>query len=218
MEGIIKDFMVNRKYAIPTPLCKIMNDNRSDKGGVRHNYTMLYHHLFEGMSKDKLNVFELGLGTNMLDVPSNMGRDGRPGASLYGWSDYFVNSNIYGADIDKRILFNDESRRIKSYFCDQTKPEEILKMWDNNDLKDIEFDIIVEDGLHSVSANITFFTNSIHKLKDGGIYITEDLVRDTVPQYKSFIDLCKRKYKYASIIDLPLPHNTYDNIMIVIQK
>lgn len=159
-----------------TELCEIMGRNKSDKGNIdltkSHNYTTLYFNLFKDLKDKHLNIFELGLGTNNTDVRSNMGVFGRPGASLFGWSEFFPNSFIYGADIDSRILF--ESDRIKTFYCDQTDPESIKKMWNNEILKEVKFDIIVEDGLHALNAQICFFENSIHKVKDGGYYIIED--------------------------------------------
>ena len=75
-----------------------------------------------------------------------MGTYGKPGASLRMWRDYFYNANIYGADIDKGILFNED--RINTYFVDQLDSETIKSMWNNIGLKD--FDIIIDDGLHEV--------------------------------------------------------------------
>ena len=37
-----------------------------------------------------------------------MGSEGVPLASLRAWRDYFKNANIYGADIDKGILKDEE--------------------------------------------------------------------------------------------------------------
>jgi len=167
------DFNSNKAKYITTDLCHTMQKYGSDKGTSLHNYTRFYDYIFKDIKHVKLNVFELGLGTNNLDVVSNMGRDGKPGASLFGWREYFKNSNIYGGDIDKRILFSDKN--IKTYYCDQTNPEIIKDMWNNDDLKNIEFDIIVEDGLHTFKANYTFLVNSLYKLKKGGVYIIEDL-------------------------------------------
>ena len=45
---------------------------------------------------------------------------GKPGASLRVWRDYFPNAIIYGADIDKDILFAEE--RIKTFYIDQLDP------------------------------------------------------------------------------------------------
>lgn len=129
-----------------TDLCKIMTDFGSDKGRGHHNYTIYYDKLFNGIKEENLNIFELGLGTNYLDVPSSMGSDGIPGASLRGWKKYFPNSKVFGADIDKRILFEED--RIKTFYCDQTNVRSIQKMWNSELLKDLYFDIIIDDGLH----------------------------------------------------------------------
>ena len=102
-----------------------------------------------------------------------MGKDGRPGASLYGWQEFFPNSYIFGADIDTDILFNTD--KIKTYYCDQRSPEIILKMWIKPDLQE-NFDIIIEDGLHTFDGHVCFFENSIHKLKTNGYYIIEDVI------------------------------------------
>jgi len=42
------------------------------------------------------------------------------------WREYFPNANIYGADIDETILFQDE--RIATFPLDQTKPESISRL------------------------------------------------------------------------------------------
>ena len=70
-----------------TPLCEIMGRHGSDKGSGDilnswHNYTTLYHSLFKEIRRKPLRVFELGLGTNNVTLASNMGADGKPGASL----------------------------------------------------------------------------------------------------------------------------------------
>ena len=43
-----------------------------------------------------------------------MNINGKPGASLRAWRDYFENALIYGADIDKNILFKEN--RINTFF------------------------------------------------------------------------------------------------------
>jgi hypothetical protein len=204
-----------------TELCEIMGRYGSDKGHKNinecwHNYTQIYYKLFNDIRNNKLRVFELGLGTNNPNMPSNMGINGKPGASLYGWKEFFPNSNIYGADIDRDILF--ETERIKTYYCDQTNPEEIKKMWNHRELWE-PFDIIVEDGLHSFDANVCFFENSIYKLKRGGFYIIEDIVCDTLGKWSEKIKEWQIKYpEYKfKLINLPCSTNNWDNILLVIQ-
>ena len=104
---------------IATPLCEIMGKHNSDKGNMdiinsHHNYTTFYYSIFKDIQYSYLKIFELGIGTNNINIPSNMGENGTPGASLYGWNDFFVKSKIFGADIDSNILFNTE--KIKTFF------------------------------------------------------------------------------------------------------
>lgn len=201
-----------------TDLCKIMTDFGSDKGRGHHNYTIYYDKLFNGMREKELLIFELGLGTNNTDVLSNMGKDGIPGASLRGWKEYFPNSIIYGADIDKRILFEED--RIKTFYCDQTNKTSIDDMWNNEYLKNINFDIIIEDGLHEFYANLIFLENSIHKLKSGGYYICEDLTNKTVNSFESIIKDLEIKFTDCEFKIEKLNHeyNFNDNNLLVIYK
>jgi hypothetical protein len=199
-----------------TKLCDLMDFYGSDKASGRHNYTKLYYQLFRDIQNKNLNIFELGLGTNNDDVVSNMGVDGKPGASLRGWRDFFPNSNIFGADIDKRILF--EENRIKTFYCDQTKPNEIQKLWENEELK-CEFDIIVEDGMHSFDSSVIFLDNSIHKLKNNGIYIIEDIAVDEINLWYEFSKTFEKKYPNFNFQFVSIEHNnTFDNNVFVITK
>lgn len=96
---------------VATSLCEIMGRYGSDKGHIditksHHNYTTYYYHIFNPIRTEKLRVFELGLGTNNPNLPSNMGVNGKPGASVYGWREFFPHSDIFGADIDTDILFS----------------------------------------------------------------------------------------------------------------
>ena len=115
-----------------TILCEMMGRFGSDKGFINiqscwHNYTTFYYSIFKDLREKQLRVFELGLGTNNTNIPSNMGPNGKPGASLFGWSEFFHNSHIFGADIDSNILFN--TNKIKTFYCDQTNSEIIKKIF-----------------------------------------------------------------------------------------
>jgi hypothetical protein len=214
------NYSFNEKQS--TPLCEIMGRNKSDKGSVNitkswHNYTTFYYTIFQSICDKNLRIFELGLGTNNVNVPSNMGKDGRPGASLYGWQEFFPNSYIFGADIDSGILFNTD--KIKTFFCDQTKPEIIKKMWDEPDLHE-NFDIIIEDGLHTFNANVCFFENSIHKLKQNGFFIIEDISCYEDILFKNKIKEWEDKYIGHSftLLKIPSTSNNHDNTLLVVFK
>jgi len=194
-------------------LSDIMKRNGSDKSGGHHTYTDVYTELFEPIRMNNLQIFELGLGTNNTDVPSNMGPNGVPGASLRGWREYFPNSLIYGADIDKRILFTED--RIQTFYCDQTSAQSIRDMWSTLPL----FDIIIEDGLHTFEANKCFFENSIYMLQKGGYFIIEDIDNNILHKFDSVLEEWKGVYPY---LDFNFPilepcNNKNDNRLLVIK-
>jgi hypothetical protein len=205
-----------------THFCKVMGKYGSDKGhdnikSCWHNYTLIYHKLFNHLINNKLRIFELGLGTNNLDVPSNMGIYGIPGASHRGWKELFPNSLIYGADIDNRILFTDD--RIETYYCDQRDPISINNLWNNVECLE-DFDIIIDDGLHEFTANVTFFENSIHKLKSNGYYIIEDILFEHIKLFEDKMKEWEIQYLNLEFQLLIIPHltNTNDNILMIIHN
>jgi hypothetical protein len=179
-----KNYFLNHSYYnynnnSLTKLCEIY---KSDKGCINHNkktiwdwaahtYSNYYYSLFNHFKDDVKLVFECGLGTNNPNLKSNMTVNGMPGASLRVWRDYFKNAQIYGADIDKDILFQED--RIKTYYVDQLNAPSIETMWKKIGIQN--FDIIIDDGLHTTDANINLFINSFSKLKKNGIYIIEDV-------------------------------------------
>ena len=136
-----------------------------------HNYTDYYSSLFDHNKETVKKVFECGIGSNKINFPSSMGKDYIPGASLKIWRDYFQNAQIYGADLDSDILF--QSEKIKTFYVNQLEKSSIEKMWEQ--INSNNFDLIIDDGLHTLEAGITLFENSFKYLKKGGIYIIEDV-------------------------------------------
>lgn len=145
----------------------------SDKANY-HNYHFLYSWI---LSKryEILNILEIGLGTNHQDVVSNMGRTGSPGASLRAFRDYCPNADIFGADIDRRILF--QENRIKTFYIDQLNPCAIVDFLDHIDNS---FDLIIDDGLHSPNANLATLNFSLNLLRVGGWFVIEDISFDAL--------------------------------------
>ena len=59
---------------VPTDLCILMGNYGSDKGNENltispYNYTTLYYKLFSPRRYENLRIFELGLGTNNINIP-----------------------------------------------------------------------------------------------------------------------------------------------------
>jgi len=155
-----------------TEIGKIFKANQSDKAGPAHRYDLIYQDIFSKLKTEQsINILEIGLGTNNPDTVSHMGRNGRPGASLYAYREFFPKANIFGADVDKRILF--ESERIKTAYVDQLKTETFEQM--HKELGEPDLDLFIEDGLHSVSASLNSLNYAISVTKKNGYIILEDL-------------------------------------------
>lgn len=202
-------------------LSKLCEKYGSDKGCLdfnseplwkwpAHTYSNFYYSLFNHCKENIKLIFECGIGTNNPKLPSNMTSKGKPGASLRVWRDYFPNAIIYGADVDRNILFDED--RIFTYFVDQLSKETIEKMWQNIRIEN--FDIIIDDGLHTAEANINLFLNSFHKLRKDGIYIIEDVhfnnidkIQTTLSEYNPEIIVLNRK-----------DYNYKDNNLILFRK
>jgi hypothetical protein len=171
------------KTFAPTAMCRAMARHGSDKG-TKHNYTTIYSVLFGALRKKQLRIFELGLGTNNPYLASSMGVYGRPGASMRGWRELFPHALIYGADVDRDILFTGD--RIETFYCDQLDADTIRDLWSQPSLRE-EMDIIIDDGLHTLEANVSFMNESLQHLRPGGIYVVEDILSNTIGSWLSLL-------------------------------
>ncbi len=166
----------NNSKGIEEELIKNLEYRGSDK--VAHNYHLIYSCLFSDLNLD-YKILEIGLGTNNPKLISSMGVDGMPGASVKAFRDTFSNALVYGADVDKEILFKEE--RIKTYYVDQND----LKTFDNitNQVKD-KFDLIIDDGLHYQLSNLNTLIFALSNLSKNGYFVIEDIGIWTIETWK----------------------------------
>ena len=176
-------------------LAELFNKHGSDKD--RNGYSHLYSIMFDHLKDQKMNVLEVGIGTMTPNVLSSMkgymSDEYKPGASLRAWRDYFPNSMIYGVDVQKDTQFTEE--RIQTCLADSTSSEKVNELMRGLNL---QFDIIIDDGWHLDEAQRSTLRNFFPYLKEGGIYIIEDIypgsnlsktpfeIRDIVGPYEHF--------------------------------
>jgi SAM-dependent methyltransferase len=136
-------------------LKEILDKHGSDKSS-KHQYHLVYENEFKKFRNEKINLLEIGI----------LG-----GSSLKTWLDYFPNANIYAIDIlDKNqveVLGNSRISYLQHDSTNKNLTNEVKK-WN------VEFDIIIEDGLHTPDANQQTFENLIDFLKPNGSYYIED--------------------------------------------
>ena len=80
-------------------------------------YHLIYGEILSRLGvKNPLNILEIGLGSHNSSIVSHMEPNFTPGASLRAFRDVAKSSQIYGADIDREILFSD--KRIQTAYVD----------------------------------------------------------------------------------------------------
>lgn len=196
-----------------TELCNIMKNHGSDKGDDWHNYTQIYSVLFSDLRENVQHLFELGIGSVNPTIASHMKQIYLPGGSLRGWREFFPNAQIHAADIDKDILQPEE--RITKFYVDQTNADIVKEMW--SQVGKDNFDIIIDDGLHTYKANKIFFENSHSQLSDAGIFIIEDIPNNELNHFRTELATIANELGFATRL-LQLKHNsnkTDNNIMII---
>lgn len=126
-----------------------------------HNFCETYDKYMNSYRDKEFNFLEIGILN---------------GSSLLMWNEYFQKANIIGADImDKK---NFDGGRIKTYIVNQEIPSQLLSIPG-------EFDIIVEDGGHSMLQQQVTLNVMIDKVKSGGIFVLEDL-HTSCPQFLGY--------------------------------
>ena len=175
-------------------LGNILATNKSDKSSP-NNYHILYSFIFNELGvNESLNVLEIGIGTNNPYLVSTMGIYGTPGASLYAFKEYLPNSNIYGCDIDRDILF--EYERIKTCYVDQLNSKSFEEI--SNKFGDIKFDLIIDDGLHSIGSNFNTLLFALKNLKDNGWLVVEDI--QIITNWKSIDYILQQTNKFKTYV------------------
>ena len=203
-------------------LSELADKYKSDKGTLSenflkhpwpsHNYTIVYENLYRTTKEQVRSVFEMGIGTSNPNLESNMTIDGVPGASLLMWREYFPNAKIFGGDIDKECMVKEE--RIQTHIVDQTDKTACKDMFQMIGIH--EFDLIIDDGLHTFEAGTTFFEIAIEFLSQQGNYIIEDVIQYDLNKYFNYFK--EKKYR-VNIIHGMRPHiPLFDNSVIIVQK
>lgn len=162
----------------------------SDKGTV-HSYIEQYESLLKDYREKPINLLEIGIYY---------------GSCLEVWSRYFhKESKIYGLDCAKIQKFTQFGSII---YGDSSSIDDRNKLFSN-----ITFDIIIEDGDHRIKTQIKTFENYFPLVKQGGLYIIED-IQNPKQDYQSFVSIGAN----PEIIDLRSVKGRHDDIMFIFKK
>ncbi len=170
---------------------------------ICYRHTLIYESLFKPLKSDNLKVLEIGVGTvsktpldGMNHVPGGMygwkekNTEYEPGASLRGFRDYFINSKIYGVDIQPDCLIDED--RIKTFLFDSTN-----KLKADEFFEDGSLDIVIDDCDADPNFQIKNLINFYQKLHDGGLYIIEDVINKQ--KVCGYLDENEINYKFYDV-------------------
>lgn len=133
---------------------------KTDKASNWHNYTEVYEKYFEKMRHDPIKFLEIGLAY---------------GCSARMWEQYFTRAELHFMDNLKNFVdeFNSTMPgRSHCHLVDQSNEAALLKFVNT---VGGEFDIILDDGGHTMVQQITSFKTLFPFVKKGGLYVIEDL-------------------------------------------
>merc|ERR1712232_731610 len=112
-------------------------------------------------------LLEVGLGGAL--AFDGMGMGYPPGSSLKAWRRIFPLSNITGLDIDEDAVKVAHGTRFQSFMCDSQNATQARRA-----LKGKLFDIIIDDGLHTINSQKATARALWPYLRQGGLYVIED--------------------------------------------
>ena len=164
---------------------------------ICHEYAEFYDYLFSPLRDKEIKLLEVGIAK---------------GGSIQMWRDYFSKGTIYGVDNIPYLL------NINREFTDPN----IVTFWEDaycdsfidklNNLN-LSFDVILDDGPHTLDSQ-KFFVNNYHRLlNDGGYMIIEDIYG--IDNARELHNLLMPFVRFSFIIDRTQLTGLGDEIMLV---
>lgn len=183
-------------------------DNMKTDKGTAHSYINLYESLLSTRRESAKHVLEIGIGDFL--------PDGQNGGSIQMWHKYFPNAIVYAMDIKplstvmNELKYND---KIKLFTSVDAYDKSLVDMF----FKDIKFDVLLDDGPHTLESMKMFIRLYVDKMSDTGILMIED-VQD--PQWFEELKQEVPEHLKSNIKTFDLRHiiGRYDDLVFVIDK
>lgn len=136
----------------------------ADKGSDYHNYTEVYSRYFAPLRDKPIKFLEIGI---------------YKGSSVKMWEEYLPKAELHFMDITlERVEYF--SKRSQYHIHDQENVKELEHFAQKTGGN---FDVILDDGGHTMKQQINSFIALFPHVKSGGMYIIEDLHTSYWPSY-----------------------------------
>jgi predicted O-methyltransferase YrrM len=175
-------------------LTEIGQKYNSDKGYL-HSYYEVYDIHFNRLRGSAKNVLEIGTYA---------------GESLLVWREYFSKANIFGVDNYFKPSFHSENR-IKFELMDAYCEDSVSKL-------SREYDVIIDDGPHTLESQIFFVEKYLPLLAKNGVMVIEDILSlDAAMEISKSFPKELRRFVF-SIDRRVVPGVDYSSILIVFDR
>lgn len=159
---------------------------------IPHYYGDYYDALLEPLQTKQIDVLEIGV---------------QGGGSVRIFHDYLVNARIVGVDIEDTWNYKAKENypRLSLFYFDAYRSENMAM------LPVQQYDIIIDDGPHTIDSQIYFLNSFARYLKSGGRLILED-----VPHYnlQAILDAVTCDKSRLTVHRFDLITNHFDDIII----
>jgi hypothetical protein len=180
-------------------------DNTLTDKNTIHSYIEVYQELFSSKKESATDVLEVGIGPYMPN-----------GGSIKMWNDYFTGAQIYALDIISLDGVNPILKgepRIHLYTNTNAYDADFVK----STFGDKKFDIVLDDGPHTLESMMTFIKLYGPLVKSDGLLVIED-----VQDYK-WIDFLKMATSaedkpFIKVFDRRSVKGRYDDIIFTIDR
>lgn len=170
---IVQRLLATMDFRDHVSIAELASRYGADKWGI-HLYAQHYQRHFEPLRHRPLTILEIGVGGFGV---GGFADPAKGGASLRMWKNYFPRAWVYGFDIaDKRGL---SEQRIEIIQGDQSDPAALGELVRATG----PLDIVIDDGSHVNGHVVTSFDTLFPYVRNGGLYVIEDLQTSYWPRF-----------------------------------
>lgn len=170
-------------------------DNRLTDKNTSHSYLPVYEELFAPLRASCSRILEVGVFD---------------GGSIKLWHDYFPQADVYGFDLSlARNQYTPTSPRVHLVEADAYQLG-IVNLFQRE-----SFDIVIDDGWHTLDSMCKFAALYHRLVKPGGYLIIEDLQE---PSWGDTIQMYLPDTLVGKVVDRRSVKTRHDDILFIVQK
>jgi|LakMenE01Jun11ns_1017448.scaffolds.fasta_scaffold9391700_1 hypothetical protein len=216
-------------------LYDIIDNDRTDKNTL-HSYLDLYQSLFNNKKYTAKNILEIGIyrggsiklwseffinakiyGIDIIDI-DNIYEDVKNNVNITLWNYFIINLLPCGIDMNNIHAIWDDIKNKQNIILYKGSDAYDYNFFNEKFLnKNIKFDVMIDDGPHTLETMIQFIKLYSQIMTDDGILIVEDVQSiDWIDELKNAVP--ENLQSYIKWYDLRKNKNKSDDIVFTIDK